>query len=128
MADSFVLIRNFPASPVSLLEKHNRTALTADFDYRFADFHFVVGLVTRDFRPPQIRRNCAKASGLSGSRQYQHKCGGVQAIGAVVASLAETAATQSATLLQILRWGRYIFRYSRPIPGFLLGVNLLVSY
>jgi hypothetical protein len=33
-----------------------------------------------------------------------------------------------ATVLQILRWGRYIIRYSGPISGILRGVDLLVSY
>ncbi len=32
-----------------------------------------------------------------------------------------------ATVLQILRWGRYIFRYSGPFSGFLRGINLLVT-
>ncbi len=39
----------------------------------------------------------------------------------------EKIATQSATVLQILRWGRYIFRYSGPISGLLRGVVLLVT-
>jgi hypothetical protein len=46
----------------------------------------------------------------------------------ISAKVEAVGATKSATLLQILRWGRYIFRYSRPISGFLRGVDLLVSY
>ena len=38
------------------------------------------------------------------------------------------ALTTAATVLPILRWGRYIFRYSGPISGLLRGVDLLVSY
>jgi len=67
-------------------------------------------------------------SGLSASREYKHIARRRPGNRAVVASLAETAATQSATVLQILRWGRYIFRYSGPISGLVRSVDLLVSY
>jgi len=46
----------------------------------------------------------------------------------ITADIAVGNATQCATALQILRWGRYIFRYSLPISGFLRDVDLLVSY
>jgi len=48
MADSLVLILNFQASLVSLSWKStNRTALTAGFDYGFADVHLVSPQNTR---------------------------------------------------------------------------------
>jgi hypothetical protein len=56
---SFIVVPSgIEASPVPLLDKHNRTIFTTDFDPSFRGLSCIVGLATRDFRPTQMPRNC----------------------------------------------------------------------